>query len=199
MSGGRLDKTSGRASPASVPRLDMALVVAGTAAIACLSWTSLDRPQALSSTGLGALMIAGADMDARFLLLPDAVTLGGLLAALAAAAFLAQGDPLVAVAEAALRAICVAGIFELLRRTYERRRGIEGLGFGDVKLAAAIGAWLPLEFIPICVGLACGAALAFAGVAHLRGAPFESRTKLPFGAFLCPALWLAYFSSALGL
>ncbi len=179
--------------------LNLPLVAAGTAIIASVSILSLAWPTAIASTGLGALMIAGADTDARLFLLPDVVTLGGLLGALAAAALLAPGDPLSALVEAGLRAICVAGIFELLRRTYERLRGREGLGFGDVKLAAAIGAWLPLELIPICIALAAGAALAVVGATHLRGRPIGEDTKLPFGTFLCPALWLTFFASALPL
>lgn len=177
-------------------RLNLPLIVAGTAVIACLSWLFLPWPAALASTGLGALMIAGADTDARLFLLPDFVTLGGLVGALAAAA-LAPDEPLAAVAEAGLRAICVAGIFELLRRTYQRLRGREGLGFGDVKLAAAIGGWLPFELIPACIILAAGAALARVGIAHLRGPPIDADMKLPFGTFLCPALWLTFFASAL--
>ncbi|WP_159289042.1 prepilin peptidase [Methylosinus sporium] len=94
-------------------------------------------------------------------------------------------------------ALCVAGAFELVRRIFARLRGIDGLGLGDVKLAAAIGAWLPLEFAPLCIILAAGAALVAVGLARLRGVRVDAETRLPFGAYLCPALWLAYFVSAL--
>lgn len=179
------------------PRLALPLMAIGTAGVASVSAIALPWPAALASTALGALMIAGTETDARCFLLPDVVTLGGLLVGLAAAPLLAPVDPIFALAEASLRAICLAGAFELLRQSYRRSRGCEGLGFGDVKLAAAIGAWLPLEFIPACVALAAGAALAGVAVARLRGAQIDAGMKLPFGAFLCPALWLVFFLSAL--
>ncbi|MBU3887030.1 prepilin peptidase [Methylosinus sporium] len=179
------------------PRPNLALVIAGTSAVAVVSLLSLRWPAAVASTTLGALMIAGAEMDARAFLLPDHVTFGASLAGLAAAALLAAEDPLFAVLEAAVGALCVAGVFELVRRIFARLRGIEGLGLGDVKLAAAIGAWLPLEFAPLCIILAAGAALVAVGLARLRGVRVDAETRLPFGAYLCPALWLAYFVSAL--
>jgi leader peptidase (prepilin peptidase)/N-methyltransferase len=179
------------------PRLNLPLLLAGTTIIASVSFLCLAWPAAIASIFLGVLMIIGADIDARCFLLPDFVTLGGCIAAMAAAALLARDDPFWALAEAGLRAICVAGSFELLRRIYLRKRGCEGLGLGDVKLAAAIGAWLPFEFVPSCISLAAGAALATVGVAHLRGATIGADMKLPFGAFLCPALWLTFFASVL--
>jgi prepilin signal peptidase PulO-like enzyme (type II secretory pathway) len=77
---------------------------------------------------------------------------------------------------------------------YAKLKGEEGIGLGDVKLAAAIGAWLPLEHVPICFALATGAALLYALQAHLRGREVERTTPLPFGAFLCPALWLVFYA-----
>ena len=47
-----------------------------------------------------------------------------------------------------------------VRWCYARLRGREGLGFGDIKLGAGIGAWLPLDAIPICFGLAASGALS---------------------------------------
>jgi leader peptidase (prepilin peptidase)/N-methyltransferase len=88
-------------------------------------------------------------------------------------------------------------VLELLRRFYARVRRREGLGFGDVKLGAAVGAWLPLDVMPLCFSLAASAALVAVMVAHLRGETIEGATKLPFGAFLCPALWLVFYASAL--
>ena len=72
-------------------------------------------------------------------------------------------------------------------------RAREGLGFGDVKLAAAVGAWLPLEAIPLCFALAAAAALTAVMFARLRGEAISESTKIPFGTFLCPALWLIFY------
>jgi leader peptidase (prepilin peptidase)/N-methyltransferase len=64
--------------------------------------------------------------------------------------------------------------------------------------AAGIGAWLPLDAIAACFGLAASAALAAVFLAHLRGRRLHAATKLPFGAFLCPALWLVFYVGVWG-
>jgi leader peptidase (prepilin peptidase)/N-methyltransferase len=142
-------------------------------------------------------MIAGAEVDARTFLLPDTVTLGALVTGVVAALALAPLEPGLAAAAAAARAGGTAAILLLVRAGYARLRHREGLGLGDVKLAAGIGAWLPLDAIPICFGLAASGALVMVLLAHAGGRPLQASTKLPFGAFLCPALWMVFYASAL--
>jgi leader peptidase (prepilin peptidase) / N-methyltransferase len=178
-------------------RPNVAVVVGGSAVIALMSGLFLPWPVAIASTVLGALMLAGADVDARTYLLPDTVTWGAAGVGIVAAPLLAATDPWLAVSDAAVRALGAAVVLELLRRSYARVLRREGLGFGDVKLGAAVGAWLPLDAIPLCFGLAASAALVAVMTAHLRGQSIEGATKLPFGAFLCPSLWLVFFASAL--
>ena len=67
------------------------ILLAGSTAVAAISFMSMARPAALASTVLG-MMIAGAEGDARTFLLPDTVTAGTFLSDLVAAAVL---DPLV--------------------------------------------------------------------------------------------------------
>jgi leader peptidase (prepilin peptidase)/N-methyltransferase len=177
------------------PRLGV--LAAGFAAVAIVSFASLAWPQALASTLLGTLMVAGADVDARTFLLPDTVTLGALVSGILAAAALDPLDPGWSAGEAAARALGTGAVLLLVRWGYTWLRQREGLGLGDIKLAAGIGAWLPLDAIPLCFALAAGAALILVLFAHLRGRPIEAATKLPFGAFLCPALWLVFYVNAL--
>jgi leader peptidase (prepilin peptidase) / N-methyltransferase len=66
-----------------------------------------------------------------------------------------------------------------------------------VKLAAAVGAWLPLEVMSLCFGLATSAAVVTILWARLRGDRIEGTMKIPLGAFLCPALWFAFYASRL--
>ena len=179
--------------PASA-RVDWRVVAGGTAAAAALSAAFLPWQAALLSTLLAALMTAGAESDARAFLLPDAVTFGALAGGLAAAALLDPLAPGQAVAAAALRGAATAGALALVRAAHWRLAGREGLGRGDVKLAAAVGAWLPAELIPVCFALATGAALAFV---LARRRPIRRTTRIPLGAFLCPALWLVFFASVL--
>ena len=93
--------------------------------------------------------------------------------------------------------MCVAGLLALLRWVYGGVRRREGLGWGDVKLAAAVGAWLPFEVVPLCFGLATGGALMTILWGHLRGKRIERTMKIPLGTFLCPALWFAFYASHL--
>ena len=196
MSGARLNAMAIE-TEADAPSLtpDMRVLFAGAAATASLSFYFLPTPAAIASSLLGALMIAGADVDARVYLLPDAVTLGGTACGIAAAFFLTPEDPWMAMGLAGSRAFIVALTLFALREIHRRVRGVEGLGLGDVKLAAAIGAWLTLDLAPLCFALAAIAALASVA---LRARRFKIETvRVPFGAFLCPALWLVFFVSAL--
>jgi leader peptidase (prepilin peptidase) / N-methyltransferase len=181
----------------SVPSLrpNFAIVIGGSGVTALLSIAYLPWPHAIASTILAILMISGADVDARTLLLPDVVNYGAIICGILAAPFLDSVDPWWSIGIAVLRSACTFLLIAVLRWAYANLRGNEGLGFGDVKLAAAIGAWLPFEAIPYCFGLATTAAL-LSVIVRWRGETLEG-LKLPFGTFLCPALWLVFFISSL--
>jgi leader peptidase (prepilin peptidase) / N-methyltransferase len=173
-----------------------AMLIAGAGAIGLISALSLPWPVAIASTVLGTLMVAGADVDARTFLLPNLITFGAVLCGILAAPLLDTADPWAAVGRAIARAGCVAAVLALFRGGYAWSRQSEGLGLGDVKLAAAIGAWLPLEAIPLCFGLATSGALVRVMLARLNGQPVVRTTKIPFGAFLCPALWIVFYADS---
>src|SRR5215468_2504663 len=172
-------------------RPNPAILVGAGGALALVSAAFLPWPFAIASTMLGALMIAGADVDARTFLLPDAVTFGATVAGIMAAPLLDPIDPWLAGVGATARALGCAAVLALLRSGYALIRQREGLGFGDVKLAAAVGAWLPLDIVPLCF------ALVSITIAHWRGHAIECATRLPFGAFLCPSLWVMFYAIAL--
>jgi leader peptidase (prepilin peptidase)/N-methyltransferase len=176
---------------------NLAVLIGGGIAIGLVSIVSLPVPVAIASTLLGILMVAGADVDARTYLLPNLITWGAIISGVIAAWFLDELDPWQATSDAILRAMCAAGLLALLRSAYSTVRHREGLGFGDVKLAAAVGAWLPLNAIPLCFGLATAAALVTILWGLVRGKRVEKTMKIPLGAFLCPALWFVFFASNL--
>ena len=173
-----------------------AMLIGGACVIGLISALSLPWPVAIASTMLGTLMIAGADVDARTFLLPDLITFGALFCGILAAPLLDTADPWAAAVQAIARAGCVAGALALFRGGYAWIRKTEGLGLGDVKLAAAIGAWLPLEAIPLCFGLATSGARVMVMLARLSGQAVMRTTRIPFGAFLCPALWIVFFADS---
>ena len=132
--------------------------------------------------------------DLRAHLLPDALTAMMFLSGVA----LAWIEPARSIPGALGGAAAGGGAFWLLRGAYWWLRGREGLGLGDVKLMAAIGAALGVELLALNVLLASlsGLAAALAG-ARERGvrAALDGGREMPFGAFLAlaaAALWLAH-------
>ena len=193
------NESGGEEVPAAATTLrpNPKVLIGGSLAIALLSAAFLPWPLAAASTTLGALMLAGAEIDARTFLLPDLITAGALVSGLIAAAIFDPVSAWLGLATAAARAAGTALVLGLVRAGYARLRNREGLGLGDIKLAGALGAWLPLEAIPLCFALATAAALLAVLLAALRGQRVERTTRVPLGAFLCPALWLTYFTSVL--
>lgn len=175
-------------------RPNSTVLACGSGAIALLSAATLPWPHALASTILGTLMVAGTDVDARRFLLPDFVTGGALLIGIFAAAALDPFDRWGALTAALGGAILVGTALWLVRAIYQWLRQREGIGLGDVKLAAAVGAWLPLDAVPLCFALASCAALIAVLLVRLRAGSIMRTTRLPFGAFLCPALWLVDYA-----
>jgi leader peptidase (prepilin peptidase)/N-methyltransferase len=171
-----------------------AILIGGAGAIGLISALSLPWPVAIASIVLGTLMIAGAEVDARTFLLPDLVTCGAIVCGIVAAPLLNTTAPWTAVGETIARAGCIAGGLALFRAGYAWSRQIEGLGLGDIKLGAATGAWLPLDMIPWCFCLATSGALLAVMFARLSGEAVARTTKIPFGAFLCPALWIVFYA-----
>ncbi len=180
-------------------RPNFTILIGATGAAGLLSFLYLPWPLAVASTLLSLLMAAGADIDSRTFLLPDVVTYGAIVSGILAAPLLDSFDPWQSPWQSAgaaiLRAACTAFLLALLRKAYASLRKTEGLGFGDVKLAAAVGAWLPFEAIPACFGLAAVAALVSVLIRGRQDA--LENFKLPLGAFLCPALWLVFFVTSL--
>ena len=191
-----IDIEAGETAGSEDVRPNPAILIGGAAAIGLISALSLPWPVAVASTVLGTLMVAGAEVDAGKFLLPDLVTWGAVICGILAAPLLNTAEPWAAMGEAIARAGCIAGVLVLFRAGYGWIRQIEGLGLGDVKLGAAIGAWLPLEAIPWCFGLATSGALLALMSARLSGEPVMRTTKVPLGAFLCPALWIVFYADS---
>ena len=100
-------------------------------------------------------------------------------------------DGAVGVEIAVLGAAFAAGAFLALRWFYRLLRDRDGLGLGDVKLAAVAGAWLGAPATPIAIELAALAAIvAYLARQRRKGRPLRSTARLPFGAFFAPAIWI---------
>jgi len=93
-----------------------------------------------------------------------------------------------------VRGAVAGGGFLAIKLGYRRLRGREGIGMGDVKLAGVAGAWLDWFAIVIAVEIAVMAALGAILVRHaVMKRPVRAASVLPFGLYLAPAIWVAWF------
>jgi len=124
------------------------------------------------------LVLSFVDLDHQ--ILPDAITLPGVAVGLGAS-FL-PGSPVRPLA-ALLAAAGGWLAFAAVAKAYQRVRGVEGLGQGDWKLAAMLGAflgWQPM-LLTVLIATLAGTVVGLAAVA-LRGR--DMRHALPLGTFL---------------
>lgn len=137
---------------------------------------------------LGWTLLALALIDWRTQTLPDVLTLPLAIAGLAVAYWLDRA----AFADHALGAAGGFAAFVGIAFLYRTIRGREGLGFGDAKLMAALGAWISWPGLPSAVLYGGAAGLAFVLAASLAGRRVTMLDRLPFGTFLALGGWLVW-------
>jgi leader peptidase (prepilin peptidase)/N-methyltransferase len=87
-----------------------------------------------------------------------------------------------------------AGFLFLISEVYYRVRHVEGMGFGDVKLALCMGVYLGAAVIPaLFIGFLSGAIIGVVVVAARKGG---GKTAIPFGPFLAAGAVVALFAGA---
>jgi leader peptidase (prepilin peptidase) / N-methyltransferase len=155
-------------------------------------------PDGLCGAYLAALMLAIAATDADRYIIPNELTAAAFALALLRAGTIGPEAGWEAVLWALIRAAAVTLPLLALMAGYRRWRGRDGLGLGDVKLAAVIGAWLGWATIFAVLELATLTAIAAYLVnALLRKRRLRGAAFLPFGSFLAPAIWLGWLTEAL--
>jgi leader peptidase (prepilin peptidase)/N-methyltransferase len=173
----------GRCSACRTPiSMRYPLVELGTAMLfAGLAWRAGPQPSAALWCAAGAVLLALALIDWDTTVLPDALTLPLLWAGLVCAALgwlpgLTLPQSLAGVALGYLSLWSVYWVFKLAT-------GKEGMGFGDFKLLAALGAWLGWQAILPIVLMASVIGAAIGLVMKATGSLREGRF-VPFGPFL---------------
>ncbi|MBC8641628.1 prepilin peptidase [Caballeronia sp. EK] len=106
---------------------------------------------ALAAFGLACALFACALIDIQEGLLPDAITLPLLWAGLAVNLL----DGFVPIHEAVIGAMAGYGFLWLISQAVKQWKGRDGIGFGDLKLYAAVGAWLGVHAVPQILALSC--------------------------------------------
>ncbi len=133
----------------------------------------------------GFLLVALMWIDLDVQLLPDALTFPGTLLALAAAV-LAPNGWTAGAHHALLGVLAGSGTLGALAWTWLRVRKIEGMGGGDIKLAAMFGVVLGWQLTLLTLLLAAFAGTLWGGLLMARGEG-HGKTALPFGTLLAPA------------
>ncbi|KHJ59323.1 prepilin peptidase, partial [Burkholderia glumae] len=136
----------GRCSRCRAPigiRYPLVELVSGALAVASLAVFG-PVPAALAAFGLCAMLVAMSLIDIKTGYLPDSMTLPLLWAGLVVnlwGSFVDLREAVIGAIAGYLFLWCVFWLFKWLR-------GIEGIGYGDLKLLAALGAWLGWIALP---------------------------------------------------
>jgi leader peptidase (prepilin peptidase)/N-methyltransferase len=147
----------------------------------------------LTTAMLGALlftwaMIALAFIDLDTFYLPDSITLPLLWAGLLFNAGGTFTDLNSAVIGAAAGYVALWAVFW----AFKLATGKEGMGYGDFKLLAAIGAWLGWKMLPLTI-LASSLVGAMVGIGLIVFAKHAREKPIPFGPYLVAAGLIAMF------
>jgi prepilin signal peptidase PulO-like enzyme (type II secretory pathway) len=183
----------GRPVATGAPRtsvIDAGAIVAITMAGVALT-ARPDHPPLTFSLGLVLLLLVMFDL--RYRLLPDGLTLP--LIALGVLGADAVGPGLAASVTGLLGA---GGAVWLIAAAFRHLRGIDGLGGGDVKLIAAMGAWLgPLATAQAVAVAALSAIAVETAIQLVRHGRIEARHRIAFGAYLAGAFWVCWCAGPL--
>jgi len=137
-------------------------------------------------------------IDLEHQILPNRITVSGTVLGLVFSFWLEPGWR-----ASVLGILLGGGVLLLIAEAYRLVRRIEGLGMGDVKMLAMIGAFLGWQQVLVTLALSsfAGAAVGLALIASSRGG---MRLALPFGTFLAvgafvasvagPGIWSWYMS-----
>ena len=131
-------------------------------------------------------LIALAAIDIEHFLLPDCITLPLLGAGLIVNAVGGFAD----LTSAIVGAVAGYGILWAVFQAFRIATGKEGMGYGDFKLLAALGAWMGWQMLPLVLLLSAGTG-AIIGITMLVLKQQERNQPVPFGPYLAGGGWLA--------
>ena len=137
-------------------------------------WTALLAVRLLFACAMVVLFV----IDLQHQILPNVITLPGVVIGLALSLVMPPGwlSSLIGI-------LAGGGVLLAVMEGYARARGVEGLGMGDVKMLAMIGAFLgwPLMLLTLVLASFSGSAV---GLALMAARLAGGKTALPFGTFL---------------
>jgi len=137
-------------------------------------WTPLLVPRLVFACAMGVLFA----VDLEHHLLPDVITLPGIVLGLVASAVLPPG-----LVDALIGTVVGGGVLWLVGEAYYRYTGHEGMGGGDVKMLAMVGAFLGWKLVLVTLVLSSlsGSLIGLLVITAKRGG---MKYALPYGTFL---------------
>lgn len=177
-------KCSACAKPISWRYPFIELLAGGLSAL--VAWQFGSHITAVAGIALtwGLIALTFIDLDRQ--LLPDDITLLLLWAGLLLNIFGVFTPLSSAVIGAAAGYVSLWLVYQL----FKLMTGKEGMGYGDFKLFAVLGAWLGWHSLPLIILLASLVG-AVAGITFILFFGHDRRLPIPFGPFLCVAGWIA--------
>ena len=142
--------------------------------------------QGLTALFLTALLISMAGIDIDHQLLPDNMTIPLLWSGILLSFWSIHTD----LSSSVIGAIAGYLILWSVYHVFRLLTGKEGMGYGDFKLLAALGAWMGWQMLPLVV-LLSSVVGAVVGVILMATGRLKKDKPMPFGPFIAAAGWIA--------
>ena len=162
------------------------------AAFAAVAWHFGFGLSAVLAFVLTAYLVALTGIDIDRQLLPDILTIPLMWIGLVASLWQVDGQavPPAALRDAVIGAAAGYAFLWLVFQLFRLVTGKEGMGYGEFKLFAAIGAWLGWQMLPLVLILAAAVG-AVVGLAMMAASRLGRGVPIPFGPYLAGAAWIA--------
>jgi len=142
--------------------------------------------QGAAALALTAVLIALTGIDADTQLLPDNITLPLVWSGILVNYFSVYTD----LASSVMGAIAGYLLLWSIYHGFKLLTGKEGMGYGDFKLLAAMGAWMGWQSLPLVVLMSSVVGAAF-GIILMATGKLQRDKPMPFGPFIAAAGWIA--------
>ena len=139
------------------------------------------------------MLVAISVIDIDHQIIPDSMSLPLVWAGLTLSLFNPQGDALYLFVDPKTAIVgALAGYLSLwsIYHLFRLMTGKEGMGYGDFKLLAALGAWLGWKLLPVII-LMSAVVGAVTGILMIVTKHHERNVPIPFGPYLAAAGWIA--------
>lgn len=157
-----------------------------TAAVFVLHWHAFGpTPMLPARLAFACALIVLFMIDLEHQILPDVITLPGIVLGVAGSVLLPPG-PLMSI----LGVVLGGGLLWAIAEAWLRLRKVEAMGFGDVKMLAMVGAWLGVKMVLVTFVLSSMMG-GLIGVILIGARRADMATRVPFGTMLAVAALVA--------